>query len=92
MNTHDLESDAIVLLRLARAYLSRDVLSVHIDATGIAITVANEDAAHRLVEAHGLRRVVRSSLVTTWAGMVGDAAVSVRIGEVSVPTQRAGAA
>jgi hypothetical protein len=59
MNTNDLESDAVVLLRLARAWLSRDVISVHIDATGIAITVATEDAAQRIIEAHGLRRLRR---------------------------------
>jgi hypothetical protein len=56
MSTRDLESDAIVLLRLARVYLGRDTVSVHIDATGVAITVATEAAAHRLAEAHGLRR------------------------------------
>jgi hypothetical protein len=55
MSTRDLESDAIVLLRLARVYLGRDVTSVHIDATGLAITVATEDAAHRITEAHGLK-------------------------------------
>jgi hypothetical protein len=31
MSTRDLESDAIVLLRLARVYLGRDTVSVHID-------------------------------------------------------------
>lgn len=79
MSTRDLESDAIVLLRLARVWLSRDTVSVHIDATGLAITVATEAAAHRLVEAHGLRRAAPSRLVPVWAGMVGDATISVRI-------------
>lgn len=79
MSTRDLESDAIVLLRLARAWLSRDTVSVHIDATGLAITVATEAAAHRLVEAHGLNRAARTSLVSMWSGTVGDAPVSVRI-------------
>jgi hypothetical protein len=92
MNTNDLESDAVVLLRLARAWLSRDVISVHIDATGIAITVATEDAAQRIIEAHGLRRAASSSLVKMWAGVIGDAPVSVRIEDAPIPMQRDGAA
>jgi hypothetical protein len=92
MNTNDLESDAVVLLRLARAWLSRDVISVHIDATGIAITVATEDAAQRIIEAHGLRRAASSSLVKMWAGVIGDAPVSVRIEDTPIPMQRDGAA
>jgi hypothetical protein len=92
MNTNDLESDAIVLLRLARAYLRRDVISVHIDATGIAITVATEEAAQRIAQPHGLGRGERSSLVKMWAGVIGDAPVSVRIEDAPIPTQRGGAA
>jgi hypothetical protein len=90
MNVHDLECDATTLLRLARTYLSRDVLSVHIDATGIAIAVANEETARRLAEAHGMNRAAKSSLVAMWTGDIGNAAVSIRIGEVAIPTQRTG--
>jgi hypothetical protein len=87
MSTRDLESDAIVLLRLARVYLGRDVTSVHIDATGLAITVATEDAAHRLVDSHGLRRVSHAPAAHMWAGVVGDATVSVHIDPATAPAR-----
>jgi hypothetical protein len=87
MSTRDLESDAIVLLRLARVYLGRDTVSVHIDATGVAITVATETAAHRIAEAHGLRRA-GTPLARIWVGVVGDATVSVRIDPAPLPGQR----
>jgi hypothetical protein len=90
MSTRDLESDAIVLLRLARVYLGRDVTSVHIDATGLAITVATEAAAHRLTEAHGLKPA-HSRLAPLWSGDIGAAAVSVRIDTTPLPGQRGAA-
>jgi hypothetical protein len=90
MSTRDLESDAIVLLRLARVYLGRDVIRVCIDATGLAITVATEAAADRIVAAHGLRRAGMPP-APMWAGMVGDATVTVRIDTTPLPGQRGAA-
>jgi hypothetical protein len=90
MKTAEIESDIVVLHRLARMWLDGTTRIV-IDQRGITITVPTDAAARRITESHGLRRA--TTLVQTWVGMVGEVVVTVTVEQGTAPIaprQRAG--
>jgi hypothetical protein len=75
----DLDS-AIVVARRVAVMLGRHATAtcLTITARGLDVAVANDDAAHRIVDPHPFRER-RTTLVSYWTGTIGETPVIVHV-------------